>query len=272
MSTDRLARGSPDRFAWEWDRYDGLKDAYRDQLRGWLGSTPLDSFKGQTVLDVGCGMGRNSYYLAEAGAKEVTAIDVEALCVEAANRTLAKFDNAYAHEGSVYDLDDGKLGTFDRVICIGVLHHLADPPEALRQLFSRVRPGGALHVWVYAKEGNALFIPAIQTLRFFGSRLPMPLAHKMARGLVRIVPPVLRRLPGKASYYDKLLQFDEEHLEHILLDQIIPRISHYWSRADVERLTAPLLGQTRIEHVNGNGWAVRIDKVGPVSPPTADGR
>jgi len=40
--------------------------------------------------------------------------------------------------------------SYDRVLCIGVLHHLSDRSEAFHELARVIRPGGALYLGVYA--------------------------------------------------------------------------------------------------------------------------
>jgi 2-polyprenyl-3-methyl-5-hydroxy-6-metoxy-1,4-benzoquinol methylase len=50
------------------------------------------------------------------------------------------------------------LGKFDFIECSGVLHHLKNPEAGFRAVVANVRPGGHLHCWVYAKEGNGLVI------------------------------------------------------------------------------------------------------------------
>jgi hypothetical protein len=41
---------------------------------------------------------------------------------------------------------------------------------------------------------------------------------------------------------------------------MLPRIAHYWSRDDMERLVAPLGGTAHIEFVQGNSWHARVTK------------
>src|SRR5262245_54951688 len=115
---DKTLRGSPDRFGYEWAAYAEILPESKRQLERWLGSTGLASFRGKCILDVGCGMGRNPYWMIEAGAASVIAVDVDARSLEAARRNLASFDNARVVTWSVYDLDPLHLGTFDRVTCI----------------------------------------------------------------------------------------------------------------------------------------------------------
>lgn len=259
-SARRNELGSPERFGYEWSTYSEILPESREQLERWMGSTGLASFRGKDVMDVGCGMGRNPYWMAKAGAKSVLGVDLDDGSLAAARKNLAGLENARVEKCSAYDLDPARLGTFDRVTCIGVLHHLADPELALRKMWACVRPGGDLVLWCYGREGNDLFVPIIQSVRAVCSRLPLPAAHGVAKVLTAGLWPALHVVPFKTDYYRKLRSLSFKNVESIVFDQIIPRIANYWTREDMERLAAPLRGTAWIEFVQGNSWHARITK------------
>lgn len=258
---DKVLRGSPHRFGYQWAEYSEVLPESKGQLERWLGSTGLSSFAGKRCLDVGCGGGRNPYWLMKAGAQSVTAVDVDDRSLASARRNLAEFVGARVEKCSVYDLDPRNLGTFDRVTCIGVLHHLDSPEHALSAMWKCVAPGGDLVLWCYGKEGNRLLLPVIKSFKFLGSRLPLPMTHALARGTALAVWPALHLLPFRTDYYRYLRTLSFSNIELILFDQMLPIISHYWSRSDMERLLRPLGGTVHLEHVQGNSWHARITKV-----------
>jgi SAM-dependent methyltransferase len=259
--SDQTLRGSPDRFGYEWGRYRTVLPEHRRQLERWLGSTGLESFAGKRVLDVGCGMGRNPYWYHHAGAQLVLAADVDDSSLEAARSNLAELDGVSVEKISVYELDPDRHGRFDRVTCVGVLHHLADPPLALERMWACVEPGGDLVLWCYGREGNRLFLPAIQALRWLGSRLPLPLTHALAASLSVPIWLALRILPFRVEYYRHLRTLSFRNLRSIVFDQMLPHIAHYWTRAEMHELVAALpTGSPQVELVQGNSWACRVSK------------
>ncbi len=270
-NAERNRLGSPDRFGYEWSTYDDILPESREQLERWLGSTGLASFRGKDVMDVGCGMGRNPYWMAREGARSVLAVDLDPGSLAAARRNLSALANTRVEEGSVYDLDPATNGTFDRVTAIGVLHHLAEPELALRRMWSCVRPGGDLVLWCYGREGNDLFVPVIQSVRAVCSRLPLPAAHGVARVLTAGLWPALHILPFQTDYYRKLRSLSFHNVQSIVFDQIIPRITHYWTRQDMTRLTAPLGGEVLVEFVQGNSWHVRVTRPAPAARTSSSG-
>ena len=259
--TDKVLRGSPDRFGYEWAEYATVLPESKGQLERWLGTTGLASFSGKRCLDVGCGMGRNPYWMLEAGAASMTAIDVDGRSLAAARANLARFPNARVETLSVYDLNPKKIGSFDRVTCIGVLHHLEAPEEALAAMWKCVAPGGDLVLWCYGKEGNRLALPLIRAFQQLGSQLPLGVTHAVAKVVTLVVVwPGLHLLPLRTEYYRSLRRLSFGNVQSIVFDQMLPKIANYWSRSDMDRLTRPLGGSVHLEFVQGNSWHVRITK------------
>ena len=257
----RTAQGSPDRFGYEWSTYSAILPESRGQLERWLGPTTLASFAGKNVMDVGCGMGRNPYWYVEAGAKSVLGVDMDDGSLAAARKNLAPFANARVQKASAHELHPEVHGTFDRITCIGVLHHLDDPENAIRKMWGCVQPGGDLVLWCYAKEGNRLLLPIIQSFRAIGSRAPIGVTHAIAKGVAALAWPAFHVLPFRTDYYRRLRTLSFKNVESIIFDQMLPHIAHYWTRADMERLASLLPGgSAHLEFVQGNSWHARITK------------
>ena len=95
------------------------------------------------VLDVGCGQGGTAGGLRAAGATEIVGIEV---LPEPAARAAEILDRVVV--APVEAALDEDLGTFDTILCLDVLEHLADPSTVLERLRAITRPGGALSVSV----------------------------------------------------------------------------------------------------------------------------
>lgn len=256
--TDNLdQQGSPERFGYSWATYNQVLPESKQQLERWLGSTPLKSFSGKRVLDVGCGMGRNPYWFLMSGASEVVACDIAESSLEQARRNLSGFPNARVERCSAYDLD---FGTFDRVTCIGVLHHLGEPQRALERMWASVAPGGELHLWCYAREGNEFILPLILAAKGVGARLPIVWTHRIAKVLALLLWPIFRVFPFRTEYYRRLRELSFSNVEHIIFDQMLPSIANYWTRQDMLALLQPLGGEIYLEFVQGNSWHACVRK------------
>jgi SAM-dependent methyltransferase len=101
----------------------------------------LDIFKGKQVLEAGCGAGRFTEIMLDAGAS-VHAVDLS-VAVEA-NWENFKGRSRY----SVLQADILRLpfapGQFDIAVCIGVIQHTENPERTIEALCSHVKPGGLL--------------------------------------------------------------------------------------------------------------------------------
>jgi 2-polyprenyl-3-methyl-5-hydroxy-6-metoxy-1,4-benzoquinol methylase len=138
-SQTNIKSGSPERFGYEWMIYSEIIPEYEEQFRGWASHVPAGEWRDKVILDVGCGMGRNTYWPLTYGAKESVSIDVDENSLISARRTLAAFPQAAVRAMSAYDI--AFTDYFDIVYSIGVIHHLENPVLALRQMVKAAKSG-----------------------------------------------------------------------------------------------------------------------------------
>lgn len=95
------------------------------------------------VLDVGCGPGWTTAFLAEAG-HEATGVDLVAANVEVARERAARWglDSARFERADMEALDLGR--EFDAALLMDALHHSTRPGQALAGVARHLRPGGWL--------------------------------------------------------------------------------------------------------------------------------
>jgi 2-polyprenyl-3-methyl-5-hydroxy-6-metoxy-1,4-benzoquinol methylase len=109
---------------------------------------PNLSLAGKTVLDLGCGTGGRAAYLAEAGARRVVAIDVNAQEIEVARRicpalypgAAGRVDYRVSSEHEHLD-----VGLFDVVMMVDSMEHVVSPAEMMRLAHGYTRPGGQFY-------------------------------------------------------------------------------------------------------------------------------
>jgi SAM-dependent methyltransferase len=86
----------------------------------------------QTALDVGCGVGDFSLFLRDSGLR-VSALDGRKDNIEEAQR---RVENVSFYLANVEDTSLPTLGSFDLVLCVGLLYHLENPFREIRNLFA----------------------------------------------------------------------------------------------------------------------------------------
>ena len=154
---------SQERFGFEWKKFSSIDPNHEIQFKKWIYPLSEKDFSGKSVLDAGCGMGRNSFWPLKWGAGSVTAFDFDRRSVESARKNLAGFKNAEVFYKSIYDIDF--KDRFDVAFSIGVVHHLDDPHEAVLKLANSVKKGGTVLVWVYGYEGNEWIVRFVSPVR-----------------------------------------------------------------------------------------------------------
>lgn len=255
VETKVVHEGSPDRFGYEWAEYSELRPEYCEQFRRWTCVLAEAEWQGRRFLDVGCGMGRNSHWPMTFGAGGGVAIDVDDRSLASARRTLERWPTVEVRKMSAYEIDFENA--FDIVFSIGVIHHLAEPAKALRQMARAARPGGRVAVWVYGYENNEWIVRYFDPLRrLLFARLPVGVTHFLSNILTAALWLALRLGLGRIEYFRLIRGFSFRHLRSIVFDQMLPRIAHYWRRDEVEALLqAAGLRDIRLQPVNEMSWA-----------------
>lgn len=259
-----IALGSPERFGFEWSEYSEMRPEYELQFRGWTVPLQPEDWRGKNFLDVGCGMGRNSFWPLQYGATHGVSMDVDQRSLHSARKTLTSFPNSTVLDASAYDIpfDD----EFDIVFSIGVIHHLQCPECALRQMVKAARPGGRVLIWVYGRENNEWMVSFVDPVRkALFSRLPIRLVHHLSLYPTAALWGALRLGWQPTEYCRQLRRISFRHLRSIVFDQLLPRIANYWPRATVEQLMSNAgLTDVRLSWVNEISWAAIGTK--PASP------
>lgn len=109
------------------------------------------STRGQSVLEIGVGLGTDHVQFARAGAR-LHGIDLTQRGVELVGRRLEleglSSDLRVADAETLPFADD----SFDYVYSWGVLHHTPDTPKAVAEAIRVLRPGGRLCVMLYSRH------------------------------------------------------------------------------------------------------------------------
>jgi SAM-dependent methyltransferase len=219
---------------------------------------------GARVCEVGSGNGRFVNIFARY-ARSVVAIEPsEAVAIS--RKYNAPHANVEHLQKDIFEVDEDtrrRIGRFDWVFCIGVLQFLADPVEGLVAMKRLLAPGGSLVVWVYGKENNGAYLLFVKSLRLVTTRVP----HHVLMGVARMLAPPLRAyiaacrflpLPMRAYLRRVLAKCDHRTLVLNIYDQLNPRITAYWSKAELETMLGDA-GFSRVElyHRHGYSWTAR---------------
>lgn len=229
-------------FGLQWNRYRRTQlDSYtrttisRDRLARCLGGS-VDVVRGRNVLEVGCGAGRFTEVLLDAGAR-VFACDLsEAVAANLAN--CGGREGYFICQADALALPAAR-GAFDFVVALGMLQHTPSPEATIAALADFVKPGGTLALDHYrpsaalARLVHPLTPRAV--LRQLLLRLPEQAAFRATQVIARTLLPlhrllwrrgalvgraraVWRRLSPVYDYYDLHPELGEHLVEWAMLD------------------------------------------------------
>jgi len=136
-------------FGLQWNKYEvAHDDEDRATFQAKTGFS-LAELKGKRVLDAGCGGGRYSKIVGEAGGDVVAADHSSA--VEKAQNLCQHLPNVNFLQGDLKRLPL-EPESFDFAFSIGVMHHDVDTKSVFDAVAKMVKPGGKLAVWLYRKN------------------------------------------------------------------------------------------------------------------------
>ncbi|WP_339910322.1 methyltransferase domain-containing protein [Symmachiella dynata] len=136
-------------FGLQWNKYEvAHDDEDRATFQAKTGMR-LEDLSGLRVLDAGCGGGRYSKIVGEAGAKVIGADHSTA--VEKAAQLCGHLPDVNFVQADLKKLPL-EPASFDFVFSIGVMHHDADTRAVFDSVAKFVKPGGKMAVWLYRRN------------------------------------------------------------------------------------------------------------------------
>ncbi len=148
IDDSNIDKSTVDSFGQEWKAFHefGNKDLQR------LGDSYFDIVSNGMInentiaADFGCGSGRWTKYIAPR-VKQIAAIDPSD-AIFAADELLVDTPNAELFKGSISNLPFND-NYFDFGFSLGVLHHIPDTKQALKDCVKKIKPGGYFLVYLY---------------------------------------------------------------------------------------------------------------------------
>ena len=233
-------------FGAEWRAYPKIMAEHAQEFRQYFDVVDLDSLNGKRVMDLGCGIGRWSYFLKDR-ARDLVLVDFSE-SVFVARENLRAAPNALFFLGDLTRLpfrDD----CADLVVCLGVLHHL--PVDAIAAVRSLARYAQRLVIYLYsALDGRPAYqrvlLGIVTAIRKVAVRIESPMSRAVftwlaalllywpAIGIGHVVRPfrLARYVPLYDFYHDK----SGERIRQDVYDRFFTRIEQRVSRPQIRAL------------------------------------
>lgn len=146
------------------------------------------------VLEAGCGAGRFTEVLLGMPAVRLTSVDLSS-AVEANARNCPQDGRHRIVQCDICELPFEE-GSFDVVMCLGVIQHTPDPERTIASLYSRVKPGGWLVIDHYLHNWRIWLRVTANAMRPFVKRLPPGRRMRFCERMTDLVLPVHRAMRG----------------------------------------------------------------------------
>ncbi len=250
-------------FGTQWQRFQLDHDYYgsKECLSDILGPlVSIDEVRGKSAGDIGSGTGRIVAMLLESGATDVVAVEPSEAFEVLKRRFEAEPDRVKLVRGRGEEI--AKSRDLDLVTSIGVLHHIVDPNPVVRAAHKSLKPGGRMIVWVYANEGNRLYLAIFGPLRKITQQLPDSVLYRLSSvlnvgvdlylSLCRWLP-----LPMRRYFLDHLGRLTRDQRRLTVYDQLNPAHAKYYTKEEARDLLAEN-GFTDVEiyYRHGYSWTV----------------
>ena len=165
--------------------FDDLDEYRFDKLRYLPRLVDFSGFRGQRLLEVGCGIGTDLVRFASGGAR-VTGVDLSQTAIDLAEQNLAlhgtRADELRVANAEALPYADS---TFDVVYGHGVIQYTDDPARLVRECARVLRPGGTGIFMVYNR---------VSWLNALSKVMKVPLEHEDAPVLRKFSIPEFRQL------------------------------------------------------------------------------
>jgi SAM-dependent methyltransferase/uncharacterized protein YbaR (Trm112 family) len=212
---------------------DELVSLHRDVWLRWLGYEPE---KPQTLLNVGCGLGRETSALMAAIGNDA----IEAFAIDL-NFALLQSGEVYKHRHNMHPMIASlfalpfKEESFDLVYSQGVLHHTYSTQAAFRAIAKFAKPDGKCFIWVYGLDDHLagrglpglirrILWPVEHVVRPILSRSPGPIRDAALAAATTLTHPVLLALAP--SIRRKKGNWKWMNTNHSLRDLLTPRYAY----------------------------------------------
>ncbi|MBI5420542.1 MAG: class I SAM-dependent methyltransferase [Deltaproteobacteria bacterium] len=234
-------------FGEEWRRFPRILPDHEREFLQYFDLVDLSGLAGSRVCDLGCGIGRWSYFLKDL-CRELVLVDFsEAIFV--ARRNLRSAENALYFMGDLTRLPF-RRDFADFLFCLGVLHHL--PTDALDEVRALARHSRELLVFLYYSLDNRpaywrRLLAGVTSVRLLLSRIHSPPARAWITwfftlgvylpliGLGHALRPfgLARQAPLFDAYQGKSVR----RIRQDVYDRFFTRIEQRFSRSEIQALT-----------------------------------
>lgn len=212
---------------------------------------------GKVVAEVGSGSGRIINMICDFEPAKCHAIEPSAgfdvlKSNTARNSDIIEYWNC---TGDSFELQD-----LDLVFSLGVIHHIQNPTDVVKNIHRSLKEDGAFLIWVYGYEGNKSYIFIYNLLAGVTKRLPDSWLDGFSALLNYLIQPYIWAckilpLPLRGYLLNVFNKCGWEKRKYIIFDQLNPAYAKYYKREELQALlNAAGFSDVEFYHRHGYSW------------------
>ena len=185
---------------------------------------PKNYFKDKICASFGSGStGAEGQNLLELGAKYVHLIDLDEHIINPINKNLQKYKGKYQIDIGSIEKTSYKNNYFDFILCSGVIHHLKNDINGLKEIHRTLKKGGNCHLMVHGSGGLlSKFTMDILRPEYKNNLVVRKFLNKIMSGNLKSYEKFMRKNYDKESI--QIIQLIKKYFDKDLLLTVRDRI------------------------------------------------
>lgn len=183
----------------------------------------LGNLKGKRVLELGCGAGEASVYLAKQGA-QVTATDLSSEMLFVVEKVAKKHGVSVTTKQSTSDRINSEDQAYDVVYAANLLHHV-NIEETLREVRRILKKGGKFVCWDPLAHN-----PAINVYRKLATNVRTDDEHPLTMSDLKLFQKYFSKTETHMTWFFTLWLF----IKFYFIERIDPNQERYWKKILIE--------------------------------------
>ncbi len=254
-------------FGDQWDIHGKIEDEWtsKEKFRDHFGNIfDPSAINNKIVCDVGSGCGRIIKFISRHNPKIIYAVEPSSEGVNAIKKNLSDLTNLKIlnTSGELFKTDE----LCDYIISIGVIHHIKNPIDVLKNIRNNLKENGKLVIWVYGYENNLLYLIFYKTVCQITKKLPNNILNFFSSILNVLIEPYIFlcrfiNLPLKGFLLNVFSKCSWKRRKYIIFDQLNPEYAHYYKKEELEEeLGKAGFSDLKFYHRHKYSWTVVCEK------------
>ena len=223
--------------------------------------------KNKTICEIGSGSGRILAMILNYNPKLLYAVEPSISGYKKIKKNFNNFKNLKKLKIINKSGENFKISRkFDYIFSIGVLHHIINPSDVIKNARRHLKKNGSFLIWVYGYENNKLYLRIYNFLCIITKILPDKLLDILSSSLNYLIEPYIYlckfiNLPLKNYLIKVFSKCGWKERKYIIFDQLNPEYAKYYKKEELKQLLKKN-GFNKLEfyHRHKYSWTVKAKK------------